>query len=286
MGQLITRYAGDNSHVGPSPIIWSRFPDEHELLIKPELARNVSFNFMSHAPTFATTAVHQNGLCPFFDTSATIRGNTTLDDGLVFTQPATDNSEASISAGGNIQAAFTVDTATAANNRLLGFECSVAKTSIGDDISAFLAGIGYLTSTNLALAESLVDDTGRLISTANFIGFENYHVNGGTAGQNALVNTILQKASQTKVTIKAAAKTLVASTFVKLGFVYDPGASSDKKITFYLDGVEQTDYVTSTQIAAATFPLSTPLNFYFGMKTGSAAAAVAKLRFARVCQLR
>ena len=48
--------------------------------------------------------------------------------------------------------------------------------------------------------------------------------------------------------------TMVADTFMKLGFVYDPLAPTAKRITVYVDGVASTTYVTGTNIATATFP--------------------------------
>lgn len=47
---------------------------------------------------------------------------------------------------------------------------------------------------------------------------------------------------------------LAADTFVKLGFVFDPLEATAKRIKVYINNVEQSTYVTGTNIDAATFP--------------------------------
>jgi hypothetical protein len=60
---------------------------------------------------------------------------------------------------------------------------------------------------------------------------------------------------------------LVADTYVKVGFVYDPSAVDDKKIKLFVDGVEQALGVTATQIATATFPDAEELAMLLATKT-------------------
>ena len=60
----------------------------------------------------------------------------------------------------------------------------------------------------------------------------------------------------------------VADTYYKLGFIFDPEAPADKRITWYADNEEQTTYVTETVIeAASVFPTDQMLKFVAGIKT-------------------
>ena len=73
---------------------------------------------------------------------------------------------------------------------------------------------------------------------------------------------------------------------MKLGLVYDPAAPSDRRVTFFVDGVDIGSYVTGTDIAAATFPDGETLGWIFATKVGSAAEVKANVRWVRFCQLR
>ena len=78
----------------------------------------------------------------------------------------------------------------------------------------------------------------------------------------------------------------MADTYVKAGFIYDPTAPANKRIKVFVDNVESSTYVTSTLIAAATFPDAEALTFAAIMKgiAGSVAleAAIDWWAFAQV----
>lgn len=146
---------------------------------------------------------------------------------------------------------------TAADAHLTAFECRVKLSSIVDGVCSFFAG---LAKPGLAAAETLVDDTGAFKATSQCIGFRNL-LNGDN------IQCVYQAVADSAVQINvAAAGTLAADTFVKLGFVYDPDAVTAKRITWYIDNVALTTFVTGTQIAAATFPDAEALTFLFGYK--------------------
>ena len=66
---------------------------------------------------------------------------------------------------------------------------------------------------------------------------------------------------------------MVADTWIKLGFVFDPEAIPAERITWWVDGVAQTTFVTQTQATAATFPDAEPMGLCLLTKVGGAVAA-------------
>jgi hypothetical protein len=60
--------------------------------------------------------------------------------------------------------------------------------------------------------------------------------------------------------------TVVADTYMKLGFVYDYRNPSAEQIAVYLNGQRQTTFVTLTQIQAAVFPAAEEMSILWGVK--------------------
>jgi hypothetical protein len=87
-----------------------------------------------------------------------------------------------------------------------------------------------------------------------------------------------KKAGQTAQTLGTAA-TLVADTFVKVGWAYDPSPHIPpaKRLSFYVNNAELSLYGTDTTLAAATFPTGEELGMLFGHKNGSAAAKTSSI---------
>lgn len=141
------------------------------------------------------------------------------------------------------------------------FEARVRKDAIAaDSTSGFLTG---LVSVADVAAGLLADDTGALVATGDFVGFHQKidDVNG--------VDFLYQKDSQTQQLVLANAATLVANTFVKLGFLYDGTPGDLNCLKFFVDGVQKNisaNTVTAANIAAATFPDDVTVSPCFGFK--------------------
>ena len=88
---------------------------------------------------------------------------------------------------------------------------------------------------------------------------------------------VYKKAGQTEQVVFSYGTAIAVDTWYKVGFIYDPSATAAKKITAYVDNVEQTTYVTSTNLAAATFPLGEEMSPIFGVKNSAATAKKLKL---------
>jgi hypothetical protein len=100
------------------------------------------------------------------------------------------------------------------------------------------------------------------------------------------LDIVYQKGGQTLQSVSDAHQAIEASTYYSLGFVYDPEFPAANKIKFYIDGVETGKYVTTTNIAAATFPDAEELTWLFATKVGAASEVKAHLRLLRVAQMR
>ncbi len=124
----------------------------------------------------------------------------------------------------------------------------------------------------------LEDDTGDIVDSKSCIGFRTKHVNGGTTGTNALLDFVYQDSASTAPTVNiASVATLVADTYIKVGFKYDPAAPAANKITCYINNIAQSTFITTALIDAAAFPENDALAFTFAQKNGSSAAGTATI---------
>ena len=271
-----------------SPGMWADCP-LLELAIGSRSGIRIRDDFLVNA---AEDGADTDGYQRYIDTSNTIRNLvvdvTALATGsrggvLRLATDATDNDGPTIqqqNANGGAQILIG-NTAGAAWK--LYFEARIRKT-IADDGSALFVGLAQLgTPADNGL---LADDTGDLVDSISAIGWRVKHVNGGTTGQNAKLDFVYQDAAQTvPVVTLASAATMVASTWIKVGFVYDPNAIAAEKIRLYINGQEQSSYVTTANIDAATFPENDAMSFVFGAKNGSATAMDVDIDWYDIVQL-
>lgn len=165
------------------------------------------------------------------------------------------NDEGSIIVGGNAGAAFKI-TDDSGEARPVMFEARVKKASVDNTGTGFLLG---LIEEGMAVADAMVDNTLE-IASKDFVGWQCLAADGDAAA------AIYRKAGQAKATVAASSAALVADTWIKLGFVYDPSFPTDKRIKFFVNGVEIPYYVTGANIAGATFPDGEELTLIFATK--------------------
>lgn len=258
-----------NTNSSISPAIWGDLPIEDWAL---GYGGMFFFDDFDNVPSLAASIITGN-YNYFLSASCTIAGVATDGDtggNVVISLDGTANHAGAIIGGGGVQAQAALRSAQAGTR--LAFEARFKISSITDDVINCAVG---LANPGIGVVGGLVNTTGELISTADFIGFHSLNTNGGTTGTNAKLNTEFQDSGEVKQTVQAAAKTLVAATYVKVGFKYNPSNAIPpaKRIKFFVDGVEQSSYVTDTQMAAATFPDNEALALCAFCKTGSGAAA-------------
>lgn len=290
-GGLMVGHRGQPASAGLSPRIWTKFvqgmssPDGSPGFFAGDdfLVFGESVAAASNIACFVSVLGQYKA---YIDTSSTLAQLATVTGGAIaLTTEAADNEEVSICQGGagtaaatSVLGALNRDT----NPQLTCFEARFKVNSVADDVAAIFVG---LMEENGAVHNAKVDDTGAVIDN-DYIGFSSLHTNSGTTGTNAVLSAVYKKDGQTAQTSITTLQTMVADTWYKVGFVYDPATDPSKRISWYVDNTEQSTYVTDTQMNAATFPDGEEMGFTAAVKTGSAASAVLTLDWWAFGQLR
>jgi hypothetical protein len=264
MDTLVTgdvKYTGRNSDKGLSPALWGRIPLSK--MVDPNSGKFVFDDFLTFGGTVATNvgtyASGGGAYLSYEDTGGSIAQLATSVLGEVkLTTDTTDNDEVWMQPGGAASVLGAISN-TAGNDCLLIFEARVKLSQITSG-NAFVG----LSEEALAAADTITDADA--LADKDLIGFAQL------AADLDAFQFVYRKAGQSVVQVEDVAHTIVADTYVKLGFVYDPLAPAAKRITIYVNGTDIGVYVTATNIAAATFPNAEELNALFGVKNGAAAA--------------
>ena len=134
-------------------------------------------------------------------------------------------------------------------------EFRVKTSTIADTKHGIFLGLtsAYTPTTGVPIA------TDGTLADKDLIGFHRLEGTG-----NAF-NFVWKASGQTQVTGITTLVTLVADTFVKIGFTFDPDAETAKQMVIFVNGVENATYVTATQMAAATFPNAVTLGPIFAV---------------------
>ena len=183
-------------------------------------------------------------------------------------------------AGSNVTAPFVISD-TAGSDFPMWFEARMKKSSVTDNQCAFAIGlVSGILDERAADNGVLADNTGDIVDSIGFIGFRNLHDNGEE------LDFVYQDAAQT-APVEAAANlaTLVADTYFKVGFYFDPMADGSKRITIFYNGMPQSTFVTATNIAASTFPDGDMMGFVAGSKNGEGTATTLTLDWWKCVQV-
>lgn len=276
---LTLRHAGDVSGKEPSPSIWGnvnwsdgQFHGKTKLFWEDFHSFGLTYAVASNVGRYAGGQMWRS----YEDTGDAIAQIATDDNGVItFTTAATDNNESWIQPGGVASVFGTIDT-RATGQRSLAFEARFNIAQLAET-GVFIG----MSEEGLAAANTLVDDTGALASK-DMIGF---HIPAHASV--ATMSFVYRKAGQAAATVISGLQTMVASTWYKVGFYLDakePNAA--KRIKVYLDGVEQSTYVTDTVVELSTFPSGEELHALAGVKAGEAGAKVMSLDWIRMAQIR
>lgn len=168
------------------------------------------------------------------------------------------NDEAILKWGGTSSAPFKL-----ANNDL-AFECRLSVSSIAAAKFSWFLGLGQadMITTDLMF----VDSTG-VMADKNFLGYAHLSAEGAAVDGCYKVNGQTYQDGSTKPKLDTL-HTAVASTYVKLGFRY---RSNPRTVEWYVNGVmpggnTAPARLSNSEIAAATFPKSTFLAPFIGIK--------------------
>lgn len=274
---LWTPHVGQDGGRGMSPRLWSK---AMESMFSPD-GSNPGFLRVDDLDTFypvtVTTAAGQ--LQPGMDYFAYIEADATVGSilpiateqfGVIRFLTSTDtsdgdNHDTTLVTGGNVGTMCKITDVDHASNsadaKVLIFEARFRLNSVTDGDGSVFIGLG---EEGLGAANTpIVDSTGHKISSDDLIGF--------FIGEddNDALKFVYRKNGQAIQTVLTYSTALVASTWYKVGFVYDPRRDASERLAIYIDNVEQTTYVTEDNISAATFPDDEELAAVFSIK-GSA----------------
>ena len=211
------------------------------------------------------------------DTGVTMKAQAAVEEGVLeIAGNDADNDEGVISTG---SPSFIVSS-TAADAKKLWFEARVKKASVTDEGSGMFIGLGWDHGDGVSVAKTvcLTDDEAEL-GAFSFLGFLCDLSNADSW------DFVYKAENQTAVTKIAGIDVAVADTFVKLGFKYDPDWPSTQRIAAYVNNVENSTYVTATNIATATVPDAEPMAMVWAGKVGTAAESKMQMDWWRAAQL-
>jgi hypothetical protein len=269
------KYAGDVGGTGPSPAVWGDCP-----WLEAFEDRSVGYGHWNDFDNFAQHITDQSTqeYDSYIDTGVTIQSLAGVPQGVAeIAGNDADNDEGVLSTYGP---AFMVSD-TAADARRLWFEARVKKASIANNACALFIGLAFDHGSSVSVAKTLclTDDDGA-IGAFSFLGFHVDQADGDA------MDFVYAAEAQTAQVVIAGVHVPVADTYVKVGFKYDPDVDVSKRIKAYVNGVEQTTYVTAVNIAAATFPDAEPLAMVWCAKVGAAAESKAQMDWWRCFQER
>lgn len=264
---LFTSHVGQAGGRDLSPRLWSQVNGQGMAPDGQAIGYCIADDFLSFGGTVTTNggtyASFAGGYKSYEDTGNSIAQIVASGGVVRITTDTTDNDESWIQSGYSAGTLGAIS-ATAGSDKKMIFE---ARFRLGQIVTQNVF-VG-LAEEGCAAAD-FVSDAGA-IGDKDQIGFQILE------GASTTLKFVYKKAGQTAQTVISSLKTVAASTWYKVGFVYDPAAPTSKRIKVYLDNVEQSTYVTGTNIAAATFPADQQLAFLAGVKNGAAAATALDL---------
>lgn len=225
----------------------------------------------------ATTGLGTAGYFIYGDTGVTVKAQAGVEEGVLeVAGNDADNDESVVSTG---SPSFIISD-TAGDDKKLWFEARVKKASVADNACGTFVGLGWDHGNGVSVAKTLcLTDDDAALGAFSFIGFHVDQANGDA------MDFVYKANGQSAVVKIAAVEVPVADTFTKVGFVYYPDNPAAKKIKVFINNVEQTTYVTATNIATATFPDAEPMAMVWAAKVGTAAESKAQMDWWRAAQL-
>jgi hypothetical protein len=246
----------ENTSRGPSPMLWKDCPWDQ---IIRDGSKGIAFfdDFVDSFQDPTTAKIYGKYAC--LDTGDSTITATNVAGGGVQLLVTTDNEDVGIRLGTGSPFVIS-DTAAAAKK--LWFECRVKKSSIANTSAG---GVFIGLANEDALAANFIADAAADFADNDYLGFWFPEADGDDVG---LVYGITGQAPTTPTGLDSL-DVIVADTYVKLGFFYDPDAAAAKRIKLYVNGLEYTTGVSATNIATATFPDGEEMNLMFYASAGN-----------------
>ncbi len=245
---------------GLSPAIWQAYGFIGGNQYDPSL---IPFFFDDFAKLgVMASATSQGGYITFQDSGVTIQQGPDTDNSegeyglLEISQDGTAHDDGNIELGSGVAGLVRID-ATVGERSVVAAEARIKVTTVVVGGLCFAFGLGEPG----IYAENMVVDTSGALVVKDFVGFQTLQAS------NSEIDAVYAMASGSLVQVKDNAGTVVSDTWIKLGMVYDPMAETNKKMKYFIDGVELGSSVTDVLIAAGTpFPLDEELTLCLGTK--------------------
>lgn len=268
----MSNYVRYNSTTGRTPSV--KIFGDMEHLRHDNIMGKCLFHFDDFAiPTNHASISASGGYYTIQENSGTITGKLTVQDigiecgVLQINTLTTDNSENHIQLSGYGLPVRLGN--TSGNTGDAGFEVRLACNTVTDGRLTFMVGFG-----GPIIAAGHIADAGTFVATGSFVGFQVNEDDGDG------IDTTYQAISQTQQVLLANAATLVADTYINLGFRYRSGDPDARKGRFYVNGVESNTYITTALIDAATFPEDEAMGLWILTKQATTTANVLSVDWA------
>lgn len=232
---------------GYSPGLWNDAPSIQALRNNPTLGWFFDLDcgaFRTAANVNAAEAYWAQG-CKVFGSDGAVIAAADERGGAITLSSDGDNEGVSI---GQMIYPFQID-------RALGkvwFECRLKTSTIADTKHGFF--VGLIDSS--ALSATVPIAANGTLADENFVGFHRLE------GDGDYVDTVYKADGVTQVTVASDAQVLVADTYIKLGFKFDP---SDNVLRFFVNGTQLTTTKTIPTADGTDFPNDVRLGFVFAL---------------------
>ena len=261
---------------GPSESIWGNVPVDQIMAGD----RSCGFGFQDDFTNFAATSLYDGYILLQTATGTVIQIDSEENHpGIVQLTSAADNDEAVIQLGNGIDVG---PYRMGANG--LAFEAYVrvdAEAIVADD-HGFFVGMGTGGAAGLAIANQLFTTADAIFATADICGFQ--HLDG----ESTALDAMYQASGETKTdgavnTDLDTVHTMVAATWVKLGFLYHP---HPRRLTWFVDGTEVC-HVAEAEIVEDEFPDASTafMQPTIGMRGADATEATMDVDWVRCMQI-
>jgi len=232
---------------GPSGRLWRKFAPPVGRDFSLTASGNPAIGFFDHFLTFQASTLEgpylilEGSGCSVEQINCT--GNTTttaLGQVQLALDGSAENDEVSLQWGRGLCAPFKLA------DKDLCFEARIAVSQI--TAAKYSAAVG-LGEVGMGATDCLFADSTQALADKNFCGFVSLNAEGGAwdGAYKADGQTYQDGATKTKLD---SLHTMVAATFVKLGFRYQ---AYPETLEWYVNGVKKAS-LTATELAAATFP--------------------------------
>lgn len=262
-----------------SPSIWADCPWP-EIMLDPGVGFGFKDDFEACHDFPTNTAVARVGDYEVFTgngTNMSISGGVTGIGGqLVIASGDTADVATMLTLGGG--APFMISD-TDGDDTQLWFECRFKISSVtdADQVQVFIG----LMEEDRAVANGVWADGGGdlgFTTTIDLLGFARSDNDGDS------LSLAYQKASQTAQDNQQIV--IAADTFIKVGFVYRANKNAAaRRIACFKNAVEQSTYITDTNIAAATFPDAEELTLGIGVQNDSTTSNTITVDWWKIAQL-